>query len=554
MKQQLLFLIIFLFSLSGNSQETFQVTTIPIVPSGDGLVGYANITMKPGCMGDPRLQVKVDRIVIQGIILNGERISTSIGNRSFPMDVVSGTVYFKGNFQNRTIGMNDKIYIQNGSISVKLNGFLDWLTVSEQNEEIHSMNCDEWRDFALNKMSRYLSNLEIYDESCLKADWNNTCLFYELKDLHKEQQESKSTTTTANSSWRDSDSESETSSNTDEEEDTESSKETSSDSRKSSSETSSSSSSGTSSSGKSREERKFERMQRYQARKQSQNEHNRQVAAGSAAATGSLMYLLGGFVYSHYGKTNPQRLYKGGNLLLNMDMGFGLNVHPMYFASEYETYEYDYIKSTKGSTKILFDFNVALQLGYDTNFLGGYGFAAAAPGISPIFDATQLNYKYGGRVFAGLKNLKVFAEYESGSRNYTGSDLLDSQEYGSGESNFSYNNVKAGIKISWYKNRWAPARNHIYLGVIEERISELEDGQSLQMIPQEQEPYVFTGFPTYMGYMFEWRHDHHGVFYARVFPKYPYTGLRGGKNHENLSSEGSLFFQVGFLRSFTGFF
>ncbi|WP_029038769.1 hypothetical protein [Salinimicrobium xinjiangense] len=307
-------------------------------------------------------------------------------------------------------------------------------------------------------------------------------------------------------------------------------------------------------SGKSPETEKWEKMQRYQARKQSQNNQNQQLAYSSAAATGTLMYLLGGFVYSKYGFTNPNSLYEGSNFFFNMDLGFGLTIHPMYFASEYETYDYDYIETTKGSTKILFDFNVDMQFGYETNYLGGYGFVGASPGISPIFDATQLNYHAGGRVYGGLKNLKLFAEYTTGGRNYTASDLLDSQEYGSGESNYNYNSAKAGLKISWYGSRTAPARNHIYLGVIEEKITNIEEGQSIQRIPQEQEAYAFPDFSTYFGYMFEWRHDHHGVLYARVFPKYPHTGLRGGKFHSDFSNEGTVFIQVGFLRSMAAFF
>lgn len=302
-----------------------------------------------------------------------------------------------------------------------------------------------------------------------------------------------------------------------------------------------------------RETEKWEQMQRFQARKQSQNDQNQQLAYSSAATTGTLMYLLGGFVYSNYGFTNPNSLYEGSNFFFDMDLGFGLTIHPMYFASEYETYD-DFIETTKGSTKILFDFNVDMQFGYETNHFGGYGFVGASPGISPIFDATQLNYHAGGRIYGGLKNLKLFAEYTTGGRNYTASDLLDSQEYGSGESNYNYNSAKAGLKISWYGSRTAPARNHIYLGVIEEKFTDIEEGQSIQRIPQEQEAYAFPKFPTYFGYMFEWRHDHHGVLYARVFPKYPHTGLRGGKLHSEFSNEGTVFIQVGFLRSMAAFF
>lgn len=246
----------------------------------------------------------------------------------------------------------------------------------------------------------------------------------------------------------------------------------------------------------------------------------------------------------------------GKNFFTNFDIGFGLSVHPMYFASEYETPDYDYVNTTKGSTSIIFDLNPSFQFGYDTEQYGGYGFVSVSPGISPIFDATQLNYGGGARLFGGLKNFKAFGEFGMGGRNYSASNFLDSQEYGSGKTNYKYNSLKAGVKFSWYGSPSAPARNHISLGIIEEKITSVKEGQSIQRI-NDYDPYG-TNYDyefSHLGYMFEWRHDHHGILFAQVFPKYPFTGQRGGSNHSEFDNEeGSVFFQVGFLRSFTGFF
>jgi hypothetical protein len=302
------------------------------------------------------------------------------------------------------------------------------------------------------------------------------------------------------------------------------------------------------------DEQERERKRQYALRKQQQNQENERIATASAAASASFFYLLGGVIYSKYGKTNPNKLYTGSNLFTNFDIGLGLSVQPIYFASEYETSDYDYIKKTEQRTPITFDLNLNFQIGYETDYVGGYVFGSGTAGISPIFDATQLNYNYGGRAYAGLKNLKLFAEYENGGRNISASDYLDSREYGSGKSNYGFTNVKAGIRISWFGSRKAPARNHIYLGLIEEKISSVAEGQNFQRLPMENEPYVFSYDQVYTGYMFEWRHDHHGLLFAKVFPKYPATGERGGSLSDDFSgNEGWLFFQVGFVRSFTSF-
>ena len=298
-------------------------------------------------------------------------------------------------------------------------------------------------------------------------------------------------------------------------------------------------------------QREEERRRRYMARKQAQNERNQQLAYSSAAASASFFYLLGGFIYSDYGKSKPNQLYRGSNLFFNMDIGFSLSTHPLYFASEKENYNYEITESTDSKNTITADLNLGLMVGYETDYIGGYALGEVTGGISPIFDSFLLSYGYGARIYGGFKNLKLFGEYQLGNRNISTSNVLDSQEYGRGKTDYSFANVKTGIKISWYGSPTAPGRNHIYLGLIEEKIT--RSLGRIQNIPIE-ESHFFKNAATYRGYLLEWRHDHHGILTITVFPKYPLTGITGGGSSDVENDDGGLYFQVGFYRSLTAFF
>lgn len=318
------------------------------------------------------------------------------------------------------------------------------------------------------------------------------------------------------------------------------------------------------------EERKQRIRDEYQQRVSNQNKKNSAIVASTAASGATVLYLLGGVIYSGAGKVKPEHIFKGKNLYLGFDIGYTLTGAPLYFPSEKSGLdadaEYETTYSTKADYSITVNLKTNLKFGYEHEYGGGHIFGTLEGGVSPLLSGSIFNYSYGARVFGGEKNFKAFGEYQMGSRTFTNSDFLDSEENGKGKSKYDYDNVKLGLKFSWYGNKRTAARNHIYIGIIEERIKKIDKEYRVQSIYDSpnstsadaniNKPLIFTKDITYTGYMFEWHHDHNGKLFFEVYPNYPRTGKTGGKFDDSLKDEedGSLFFQIGYQRSLDSFF
>lgn len=316
-------------------------------------------------------------------------------------------------------------------------------------------------------------------------------------------------------------------------------------------------------------ERKRKKIEEYHRRVENQNSENKAIVASTAAAGFSTLYLIGGFIYSGMGKVQPEHLYRGNNINLGFDIGYSLTGTPLYFPSEKSSIDSDAnvnsTSTTQANSTITVNLKTSLKLGYENKYGGGYALGGAEIGASPLLDGTNFNYNYGFRGFGGSKNIKVFGEFISGQRTFTNSNFLDSEENGKGKSSYSFDNIKAGLKFSWYGNERTASRNHISIGVIEERIEAADDDTKIQGIYDHpnykggdaniNKPTVFKKDITYLGYMFEWKHDHHGKLSFIIYPKYPRTGKTGGPFDSSLNNEkGTSFFQFAYIRSIDTFF
>lgn len=336
------------------------------------------------------------------------------------------------------------------------------------------------------------------------------------------------------------------------------------------------------------EKRRVARKQAYDKRVAAQNKRNVALASSAAASTAGILYMLGGFVYDNMGKPYPrsEQLYTGNGPIVGLDFGYTTGLIPYVFNSNLESYDGNRSTNKLESQAALgwtMNFKVQINLGYEYKYVGGYGFGAAELGISPIIASyAGLNYNYGARVFAGLDDVvpalqgfKFFAEYESGSRKHTGGLFnINSEETGDGYTHLQYQNIKFGIRYSWYKNSRTAYRQHFYLGIIEEKIKTDDTGFYVQNLNENHESFLWgkennsnpsfnipsKGF--YRGYMLEWKQDHKSSLYVKFYPNYAYTGYRSGDEVETKggplddtlkSGEGGYLIQIGFVRSLDSF-
>lgn len=277
-------------------------------------------------------------------------------------------------------------------------------------------------------------------------------------------------------------------------------------------------------------------VEKYHQRVAQQNQQNLQNATELGAQSTMILVMLGHVIYGDMGIVKPGNIYSGGNLYNGLEFGFTSTATEIPFNSVKTTMDYlgnmVTIKSREDALIFNINLNLKYKLGYEMDYAGGYVFIGGEAGFSPIFDSFNYNYGYGGRLFFGSRNLRLFTEYTMGKKVFMANGGLDSEESGEGKRDIDYKNLKYGLTISWYGGLRNPARNHINIGLIEfPEHGELAD-RGEQWSPLKDFDLV--------GYMFEWKHDHHGILTAEVFPKY-YPSNR---------SKDSFFVNLGYVRSF----
>lgn len=319
------------------------------------------------------------------------------------------------------------------------------------------------------------------------------------------------------------------------------------------------------------ERKRKERKAKYDKRIKEQRKANERTAMALGASSVGLLYALGGFIYDNIDKPVEMKdglIFTGNSEFLSLDLGYTSTLIPYAFNSFIEKYDgnnYTYKNETIGAYGISVNFNLGIEIGYEHEYGGGYAFGDISMGINPMLLAySGFNYNYGSRIFAGSEGIKLFFEYEAGERAHTSIWDIAPEELGEGHTNIEFQNFKAGIKFSWYNNSRDPYRNHVYLGVIEETITNYDDtGFYVQTIKDLEEPTFFSkDKKAYLGYMGEWKYDNHSSLTLKFFPSYPFTGYRSGENidvksgplsEELRENAGFPFIQVGFVRSMDAF-
>jgi hypothetical protein len=312
------------------------------------------------------------------------------------------------------------------------------------------------------------------------------------------------------------------------------------------------------------ERQRRQRINEYNDRIENQRQENQAIATSAAASSAGILFILGGVIYNRMGLPGDN-LYTGGNLFLNLDFGYGLSLFPIAFDSRTESINQvtgnpTSSSSTEPRTAATIDLRISTRFGYETKYGGGNIFGQFEPGFSPIFTDFNLSYSYGLEAFGGLEWAKLYASYRQGARNFSSNNWLDPEEFGEGgNATTTYQQLRANLKFSYYRNSRTAKRDHITIGVIEDYFD--EDSAAIFSIRSEPESPLLGLFSTptpddaefdpfvASGYFFEWKRDHTHRLYVEAFFDYPVTGEIGGS-----SPEGKLFIQAGFTRTIESFF
>jgi hypothetical protein len=294
----------------------------------------------------------------------------------------------------------------------------------------------------------------------------------------------------------------------------------------------------------------------YENRVAQQNKQNRAIASATAASSAGVLYMLAGIIYQGSGRAKANRIYQGEGLYFGLDFGYTGTLTNIGFNSKKTVFDRNDNASTQdsftdyGIFNINFDFNP--KFGYETENYGGYGYGTLRAGFSPIFDSFGLSYDLGARAYGGLEWVKGFVDYQFGSRSFSANAWVDAEEVGSGKANYNFNRFTLGTQFSWYGNARTAARNHIAVGIMYEKVTNDEEGLFVQTLEGDDRS---DDTPNYIGYSFEWKHDHHGTLFLEYFPAYPVIGnTEGSVRNSDFDSEGYTFIQIGYTRSVDNWF
>lgn len=311
---------------------------------------------------------------------------------------------------------------------------------------------------------------------------------------------------------------------------------------------------------KAEQEARDQRQREYDTWKQNANEQRRQAEATAAASSVSLLFIIGTWIYNDkMGRVNPDFVYNKPanknklNLNMSVEWGYSMSYVPVLFASDRTTMiNGNYVSSKSLENQQLFTLNldVNMKIGAEHDNYGGYVFLSPKAGFSPIFDGYQLSLlNYGGRVFAGAKNAKVYGEYMAGERVFSKTDN-DPEESGKGKTEMNFEKLEYGVRFTTKPNA-DYKRSHISLGMIMER---LKPGGLGAYIHPETGALVGSGkSPWIQGYAFQWKKDHTFNFYANYYPAYLVAGNvsynNGAPSSELRNTPTGAFFELGFIRS-----
>lgn len=286
--------------------------------------------------------------------------------------------------------------------------------------------------------------------------------------------------------------------------------------------------------------------QEYAQWKNQQNQRNAQIAAATAAGTVSMLAILGKMIYQNMGMVDFDQVYQNKpSLSISTEFGYSFMIQPIYFNSEvFDGVDYKYNTDYDFTWPVNFDFK--FKIGYESEYIGAYGFAGGGLGASLIMHSFNIpTYNYGGQVYAGHPNFKALFEYQGGGRDISQNYWLLEEESGSAYSSITYSQVRYGAKFTWGQF----TRSHLSMGIIQEGLSGNDDTR-IQRIELPESYNMEDRFVT--GYFLDYKKDHSFNFFLNIYPNYPFTGEIESSLRNNTDTnydDGSLYFLVGFHRS-----
>lgn len=302
---------------------------------------------------------------------------------------------------------------------------------------------------------------------------------------------------------------------------------------------------------KKQEALKQERAAQAKRREQARQQEQAMVASVGAAQVG-IMFVLGGFIYNNYGRIHDGSIYTNDNLYFGIDGGFGFSSSPIFYnADDSESDHYRFSSTLDLNTKIYFGYERVLEDLYE---VGGEAYVGATAGLLPTGD-TQLNYHIGGKVFGGLTMIKFLFGFEHGGREFRSQSWLSTEDFGSGKTIYSHSTFSYGVKFN-FLDPDGLTRHHISLGILSERIKAADD---IVIVRREQDDdfskSILESKIKYEGCFIEWKQEHHGRLFFRLYPDFPFTGeINTSSTPDEEDKDGGIFFTIGFSRILEQFF
>jgi hypothetical protein len=322
---------------------------------------------------------------------------------------------------------------------------------------------------------------------------------------------------------------------------------------------------------KAEETRKAAEQQKYEKWRADRQQELDRAANQVAAQTIGVFVVLGGFMYQGMGNVNPDYVYtdfgsswKSFKFFTGMDFGFSASTIPMLYKSQINTMingeNVEKIR-LKPANPFTLNIDYTYRLGLENNYLGGYGFYKLKAGLNPFFEGFQFSPLNGGiNLYAGIKWVKLFGEWEWGKNRYWYDPWTKVEESGGGDLKTGFSRFTWGLKFTTNQDR-DYKRNHILIGIIRENTTNKHPygGYLPDNITNDTPGDGIVKGIT--GYTFRWKRDHTFNLYVNLYPKYGYTGhfmddpsLLIDNDDLGKTQKGGLFLEFGFVRSLDWYF
>lgn len=289
------------------------------------------------------------------------------------------------------------------------------------------------------------------------------------------------------------------------------------------------------------ETERLERKNNYYNQKAEQNEILSQNAAAADAAQMEGMLALALIIYQNMGNDKPENIFKGNAPHFNMQLGFNMLSAPIINNSSIEEYDgnnYSYTDLAKNGNVFTLGLEGQAELWplYGKNF----GFGITGGGSAGYNGgSTSFIYNTGIKWFLGHENVQLAGEYTIGRKNLSYTDILNSQEMGTGgTSKYGFRRFGLGPRFVF--------ENVDFIG---------ETTMKLDIMPLFEQvstvPVYLSNTPMVMRWengirANVWFHNRMHI-YAELFPQYQRTGDIDYALSKELTRKGT-YFQLGVIR------